>query len=128
MPALRVCRGRSTASALKEGARGGTSRGTERLRSALVVAEIVASVVLLVSAGLLIQALLKVQAIDPGFRSENVLTLKTMLPRPKYPQAVRREQFYRQVHRASTRACPASSAPPTSASRRSRCAAACGRS
>ncbi len=95
MPALRMSR-RVDASALKEGARGGTSRGTERLRSSLVVAEIVASVVLLVSAGLLIQALLKVQAIDPGFRSENVLTLKTILPRPRYP-LVRREQFYRQV-------------------------------
>ena len=96
LPALRVCR-KTDGSALKEGARGGTSRGTERLRSALVVAEIVASVVLLVSAGLLIQALMKVQAIDPGFRSESVLTLKTQLPRPKYSSHVVRGQFYRQV-------------------------------
>jgi predicted permease len=96
LPAVRVCR-RTDGSALKDGARGGSSRGTERLRSALVVAEIVASVILLVSAGLLIQALMKVQAIDPGFRSENVLTLKTMLPRPKYSKTVSREQFYRQV-------------------------------
>jgi predicted permease len=95
MPALRMSR-RVDASALKEGARGGTSRGTERLRSSLVVAEIVASVVLLVSAGLLVRALLKVQAIDPGFRSDNVLTLRTILPRPKYSQ-VPRQQFYRQV-------------------------------
>ena len=83
------------------GAEGGRSRRRHQPRHrapALVagVAEIVASVVLLVSAGLLIQALLKVQAIDPGFRSENVLTLKTNLPRTKYPLA-RREQFYRQV-------------------------------
>ena len=96
LPALRVCR-TADASALKDGARGRTSRGTERVRSALVVAEVVASVVLLVSAGLLIQALLKVQAIDPGFRSENVLTLKTMLPRPKYSQTANRLQFYKQV-------------------------------
>lgn len=95
MPALRMSR-RVDASALKEGARGGTSRGTERLRSSLVIAEIVASVVLLVSAGLLVQALLKVQEIDPGFRSENVLTLKTILPRTKYPK-VRRDQFYREI-------------------------------
>ena len=103
MPALRMSR-RVDASALKDGARGGTSRGTERLRSALVVAEIVASVVLLVSAGLLVQALVKVQAIDPGFRSENVLTLRTTLPRPKYSY-VPREQFYRQVI-ADTMAVP----------------------
>jgi putative ABC transport system permease protein len=96
LPALRVCR-KTDGSTLKEGARGGTSPGTERLRSSLVIAEIVASVVLLVSAGLLMQALLKVQSIDPGFRSENVLTLRTMLPRPKYASDVSRLQFYRQV-------------------------------
>ena len=83
LPALRVCRN-ADGSALKEGARGGTGRGTERLRSALVVAEIVASVVLLVSAGLLIQALLKVQGTDPGFNVTNVLTLRTSLPASKY--------------------------------------------
>lgn len=96
IPALRVCR-KTDGSALKDGARGGTSRGTERLRSALVVAEIVASVVLVVSAGLLIEALVKVQSIDPGFKAENVLTLKTMLPRPKYVKTDRRMQFYQQV-------------------------------
>lgn len=96
LPALRVCR-KADGTALKEGARGGTGRGTERLRSALVVAEIVASVVLLVSAGLLIQALLRVQSIDPGFDATNVLTLRTALPVPKYEQTKTREQFYRSV-------------------------------
>jgi predicted permease len=104
LPALKISR-TVDGTALKEGARGGTSRGTERMRSALVVAEIVASVVLLVSAGLLIEALWKVQSADPGFRSENVITLKTMLPRPKYSPAAIRQQFYRQVI-AETRALP----------------------
>jgi predicted permease len=104
LPALRICR-RTDGSALKEGARGGTSRGTERVRSALVVAEIVASVVLLVLTGLLVQALLQVQAIDPGFNSSNVLTLKTLLPQPKYARSVARQQFYDQVL-AETRALP----------------------
>ena len=96
LPALKVCR-KADDSGLKEGARGGTGRATERLRSALVVAEIVASVVLLVSAGLLIQALLKVQAIDPGFNAANVLTLRTSLPTPKYQLTTTREQFYTRV-------------------------------
>lgn len=96
VPAIRVCR-RTDGSALKEGARGGIGQGTERLRSLLVVAEIVASVVLLVSAGLLIQALWKVQQVDPGFKADNVLTLRTTLPRPKYQQAARRNQFYNQI-------------------------------
>jgi predicted permease len=104
LPALRISR-TADGAALKEGARSGTSRGTERMRSGLVVAEIVASVVLLVSAGLLFEALWKVQAIDPGFRSDNVLTLKTLLPRPKYAPAANRLQFYRQVL-ADTSALP----------------------
>jgi predicted permease len=98
LPALRVCR-KADGSALKDGARGGTSVGTERLRSALVVAEIVAAVVLLVLSGLLVQALLKVQAIDPGFHSENVLTLKTVLPRLQYAPTAAKQQFYDQVIR-----------------------------
>jgi len=96
LPAQRVCR-KTDGSALKDGARGGTSRGTERLRSALVVAEIVASVVLIVSVGLLTQALLKVQQVDPGFRADHVLTVRTTLPRPKYVRATARDQFYRRV-------------------------------
>jgi len=81
---------------LREGARAGGGQ-RERLRSALVVAEIVASVVLLVSAGLLIRALLNVQRIDPGFRAEGVLTLRTELPMPEYRRVVTREAYYSRV-------------------------------
>ena len=96
LPALRVCR-KADGSALKDGARGGTSRGTERLRSSLVIAEIVASVVLIVTVGLLTQALLNVQKVDPGFTADNVLTVRTTLPRIKYAKAAQREQFYQRV-------------------------------
>jgi putative ABC transport system permease protein len=96
LPALRVCR-TTDAAALKDGARGGTSRGTERVRSTLVVAEIVASVVLIVGAGLLTQALLAVQDVDPGLRVDNLLTLRTNLPVTQYAQPERRLQFYLRV-------------------------------
>lgn len=69
----------------------------EHLRSALVVAEIVTSVVLLVSAGLLIRALLTVQGIDPGFKPEGVLTLWTELPMPAYRNVATREAYYSRV-------------------------------
>jgi predicted permease len=81
---------------LREGARAGGSR-KERLRAALVVTEIVASVVLLVSAGLLIRALLAVQSIDPGFKPEGVLTLRTELPMPEYRRVVERDAYYTRV-------------------------------
>jgi putative ABC transport system permease protein len=96
LPALRVCRN-TDGSALKDGARGGTSRATERMRSALVVAEIVAAVTLIVTVGLLTQALLKVQDVNPGFAADQVLTMRTQLPRPKYLRAATREPFYSRV-------------------------------
>ena len=56
-----------------------------------------ASVVLLVAAGLLLRALWRIQAVDPGFRAEGVLTLRTALPLPKYDSTARRAEFYRRV-------------------------------
>ena len=74
-----------------------TSGRTRRLRAALVVVEISASVVLLMLSGLLIQSVWNIQRRDPGFTAENVLTLRTALPRPKYDSVARREQYYTTV-------------------------------
>jgi predicted permease len=81
---------------LREGTRaiGGSK---ERLRGALVVGEVVASIVLLVVTGLLVRALWTIQATDPGFRAEGVLTLRTPLPIPKYAATARRADFYNRV-------------------------------
>ena len=94
-PVVRIGR-RPDLDGLREGARAGGGQ-KERLRSALVVGEVIASVVLLVSAGLLIRALLTVQAIDPGFNSEGVLTLRTELPMPEYGPVAARETYYSRV-------------------------------
>ena len=94
-PALRASRSAGL-SGLREGVRtGGT--GHHRMRSALVIAEIVTSVVLLTSSGLLIRALWKVQSTDPGFRTDGILTMRTELPLPKYEKVSVREQFYNKV-------------------------------
>jgi putative ABC transport system permease protein len=103
VPALRVFRD-TDPSGLREGSRSGIGR-KERLRSALVVAEVTVCMVLLISSGLLIRALLRVQAVDPGFRSEGVLTLRTWLPLPKYEETARRARFYEAVL-ADVRALP----------------------
>jgi putative ABC transport system permease protein len=93
-PALRV--GRTEFAALRDGSR--TSGGRrQRLRAVLVALEVAMSVVLLISAGLLIRAVWRVQSVDPGFASRNVLTLQTALPRPKYDSPVRRKEFYDRV-------------------------------
>jgi putative ABC transport system permease protein len=94
VPALRA--GRGDLSGLREGSRSGGGRKA-RLRSALILAEVTLSVVLLVSAGLLLRALLRVQSVDPGFRSDGVLTLETALPMPKYDANATRTALYRRV-------------------------------
>lgn len=97
--------GRDTdADGLREGARAG-SAGRERLRGALVLGEIVASVVLLVSAGLLIRALWTIQATNPGFDVNNVLTLRAELPMPEYAKVATRQAFHQRVL-AQIRALP----------------------
>ena len=94
-PAIRACRNAGF-SGLREGVRTGVA-GHHRSRSALVIAEVVVSVLLLILSGLLIRALWKVQAIDPGFRTDGVLTLRTALPLPKYEKTSIRGQFYTKV-------------------------------
>jgi putative ABC transport system permease protein len=94
-PAMRASRSAGL-SGLREGVRTGGA-GHHRLRSALVIAEVVTSVVLLTSSGLLIRALWRVQSTDPGFRTDGVLTMRTELPMPKYEKVNLREQFYNKV-------------------------------
>ncbi len=86
------------------GVRAGLGR-RERLRSLLVITEVAASVVLLVSAGLLLGALERIQGTDPGFRPSGVLTLRTALPTPKYDSTEKRAQYYARVL-AEVRALP----------------------
>ena len=95
LPALRVS-GDSNLGALREGARAGVG-GPRRLRSALVLTEVAISLVLLVSSGLLIRALWRVQQLSPGFGAEGVLTLRTSLPMARYGPTATRARFYDQV-------------------------------
>lgn len=80
---------------LKEGGRdAATGGGGKRLRGLLVTAEVAISLVLLIGAGLLINSFLRLRNVDPGFRAENLLTMKIVLPQPKYADFERRSAFY----------------------------------
>jgi predicted permease len=96
VPAFRA-QSHSAASGLREGSRAGVGGRRDRFRAALVLSEIAISVVLLISSGLLLRALWRLQRVDPGFRPEGVLTLRTALPLPKYEQTARRALFYQNV-------------------------------
>ena len=92
-PALETTR-LEVAEKLKEGGRTGSGGGTRRFRDALVVAEVALALILLVSAGLLIQTLRNLHAMDAGFNPASVLTLSTRLPNPKYSDPARRLTYY----------------------------------
>jgi putative ABC transport system permease protein len=80
---------------LKEGGRDAATGGSgKRLRSLLVVAEVAISLVLLIGAGLLINSFLRLRNVDPGFRVDNLLTMKIVLPDQKYEKKAQRSAFY----------------------------------
>jgi len=67
------------------------ARETMRLRHMLVGVEVGAAVVLLLAAGLLLQSASRLMAVDPGFRTDNIVTFQVGLPMNRYepPQRVR---------------------------------------
>jgi putative ABC transport system permease protein len=82
LPALRASRA-DLSEVLKEGARGSSSTG-RRGRSALLVAEVALSMVLLVGAGLMMRGFLREQRDLPGFDTTRLLTADILLGGTKY--------------------------------------------
>jgi predicted permease len=83
--------------ALKQGGRGGIGGAAAGTRDALVILEVAAALVLMVGAGLMLQTVARLRAIDIGFRPDHLLTLRTTLPRTKYQEPVTRTSFYHRV-------------------------------
>ena len=88
----------SLVESLKEGGRGaGASSRSGRLRSSLVIAEVALALVLLIGAGLMTRSFLALQASDPGYKSDNVMTMRISLPESKYGSSQEVAQFYDQL-------------------------------
>ena len=97
VPALLASRTRpgATLNDVSRDVSGGTSgRFVRRL---LVVSEVALAVVLLVGAGLLIRSFQRLRQVDIGFTTENRLTMKMVLPMPKYVKPEARRAFYDQT-------------------------------
>ncbi|HKG78457.1 MAG TPA: FtsX-like permease family protein, partial [Pyrinomonadaceae bacterium] len=83
---------------LKDGARGaGENTLRNRTRSLLVVFESAVAVILLIGAGLLIRSLIELQQVNPGFDSNNVLTLRVDLARKKYDTPEKAANFFQEL-------------------------------
>jgi putative ABC transport system permease protein len=81
--------------ALKTGGRTGTGRGEKgRLRNFLVMAEVALALILLISAGLLIQSFARLGHVNSGVRTERLLTARMSLPGAAYPKNENVIAFY----------------------------------
>ena len=85
------------AETLRAGSRGSGTPAVSRFRGLLIVAEIAVASLLVVSAGLLLRSLAALSAIDPGFRSERVMTGRIMPASGLCDDATRCLHFYREV-------------------------------
>ncbi|HST31780.1 MAG TPA: ABC transporter permease [Chthoniobacterales bacterium] len=85
------------AGSLNESSRGSTESTAGRTRTALVVVEIVLALVLLASAGLLVESFLRLQKVPAGFDTSNVMTARVALPDASYPKPQDSAEFYKKL-------------------------------
>jgi predicted permease len=93
VPALRASRPNLREGISESGDHTGSGR-VGRVQGALVVVEVALAVVLLVCTGLMTRAVLGLLMTEPGFRSENVITMRVPLPRAPYSSPDSLRQFY----------------------------------
>ena len=86
------------ATSLNEATRGSSEGAAAgRTRAALVVIEIVLALVLLASAGLLVESFLRLQKVPAGFDTTNVMTARVALPDSNYGKPDQAGAFYKKL-------------------------------
>ena len=99
-PALRASRV-DLAANLKAGGKGLASSGLsvrhDKLRGALVIAELAISLPLLVGAGLLVRSFIQLANVSPGFNPEQVVSMDVGVYGPKFKDPNTRVQFYEEL-------------------------------
>ena len=97
LPALRLTRA-DVGEALKQGVGRTTSdSGGNRTRSMLVVAEVALSLMLLISARLLIRSLWALYSVNPGFDADHVVTMDLSIPQTKFSDPAQQISFFNRV-------------------------------
>jgi predicted permease len=92
-PALTLSRP-GAASLIRSGA-GQSARGRGRLQRGFVAVQLALSVVLLVGAGLLSRSFSRLTTVDPGFRTDRLLVVRSALPRVVAANDADRIEYYR---------------------------------
>ena len=107
VPALRVMSARVKDWLTERGA--GAGPGAVRIQKGLVVAQMAFAMALLVNASLLVESFRQLRAVDPGFRPQQVLTGKVVLPASRYTDQAARIAFVERLL-SEARAIPGVSA------------------
>ena len=94
VPAIQSARQDPQEALRADGRHSTAGTGRRRLRTALTVGEVALSVALLIGAGLLIRSFARLQQVDPGFRTSNLMTARVTLPATAYPNGPSRRAFY----------------------------------
>jgi putative ABC transport system permease protein len=95
-PALLAAR-RSLGVSLREGGRGSSAgKPSNRLRDAFTVAQVALALMLLVGAGLLVRSFARLTSVEPGFRTDHVLTMDLSLSGARY-EGQKEVQFFAEL-------------------------------
>lgn len=96
IPAWRVARV-GASPAMRGGTRATADRSSSRFRSALVVAQVALTVVLLAGSGLLARSFAALRSVDPGFETERLLTAEITIPSDAYPDPEAMIRFFSEL-------------------------------
>ncbi len=83
--------------AIKETGQTVTSSSGLKFHNLLIVSEIAVTLVLLIGAGLMIRSFLRLHEVNPGFNTENMLTMRIWLPASRYGNNEQQTAFFQQV-------------------------------
>jgi len=96
-PAVRTAR-TDVASVLQDTSRGSSlGRRSRRLANLMVASEVALALVLMVGAGLLLRSYVRLTAVDPGFRTTDVVALAIELPPARYGSPAQQQTFFAEL-------------------------------
>ena len=98
-PAWRISRQDVREALQQSGNTVSASKSSQRYREALVVTQIALSLMLLIAAGLLVKSFGRLQSVDPGVRTSNLLTFEMAVPSAVNGESVQRERFIAEFRR-----------------------------
>lgn len=93
LPALHSAKA-DVGDALKAGGKGTATGGAVRLRSALVIAQIATTIVVLTCAGLIGKSFASIMSVNPGLRTENTLSMVLSLSGGRYDTSAKQIDFF----------------------------------